>query len=282
MTLSDSIKGLVLALIVMSMFLYGYNYYRYSQTDPDFCSSCHQLKGAHADWLKSRHHDSLCQQCHQLGNVEQNLRLVSYVLTGKNPIGITHGRSRPWEECASCHMEQLAQGSYSPNKSYGHARHGDAQHLSCRECHSGKGHNFPASDVSCQKCHEGKSVHGLETAEFSCLKCHIFSQKSVEKFDRGRCVKCHKNVPAQGAMASLSCHYCHKPHKTEKPQPKTCTAECHKSESSFGQHGVHAKAGMGCMQCHRPHVWKSSPEEKRRLCGQCHTYKDPAVFKYNL
>ncbi|KAF0183127.1 MAG: hypothetical protein FD164_856 [Nitrospirae bacterium] len=282
MTLSDSIKGFILAVIVMGMFLYGFNYYRYSQTDPDFCSQCHQLKGAHADWLKSRHHDVLCQQCHQLGNIEQNVRLISYVLTGNNPIGVTHGRYRPWEECIKCHAEDMAQGSVSPSRAFGHARHVAMKQLACKECHSGTKHDFPSPQDTCEKCHQGKTVHGLESADFSCLKCHSFIKNPLPKFDRTRCTKCHVGIPSKGAMASLTCHYCHKPHKKEKPGSATCIAECHKSEASVGQHGVHWKKDIGCMRCHKPHSWRLTPERAKANCSACHAYRDPKMFKYIL
>lgn len=257
MTLSDSIKGFILAAIVMGLFLYGLNYYRYSQNDPDFCKTCHEVKGAHGDWLKSKHRDALCQECHQLGNVEQNIRLISYVMTGGDPVSITHGRTRPWQECIRCHEEETSQGATSPTKTFGHARHTKLQQIACKECHDGRKHNFPTSEAPCRQCHQDRNVHGLDPDKVSCLHCHAFAKKLLPKFDRTRCATCHPHLPAKGIMASLSCHYCHKPHKQEKPVSATCVAECHKNETTTGQHGAYWKSGISCMRCHKPHTWKA-------------------------
>jgi hypothetical protein len=259
MTLSDSIKGLILAVIVMGLFLYGLNYYRYSQNDPDFCKTCHEVKGAHGDWLKSKHRDTLCQQCHKLGNVEQNLRLISYVITGGNPISVTHGRLHPWTECASCHSDEIAQGTISPTKAYGHARHAGMQQIACNECHDGKSHNFTARPKTCAQCHEGKTVHGLDHVDAVCLQCHAFTQKRLPKFDRKTCTTCHSNIPNKGTMASVACHLCHKPHKKEKPTSTTCVVECHKNETVSGRHAKYWSNSTSCMKCHKPHTWKSHP-----------------------
>jgi hypothetical protein len=257
MTLTDSIKGFILAAIVMGLFLYGLNYYRYSQNDPDFCKTCHEVKDSHGDWIRSKHRDALCQQCHQLGNVEQNIRLISYVMTGGSPVGVTHGRIRPWEECANCHADDIAQGLSSPTKAYGHARHAGLQKLACKECHDGKQHNFPAASVTCTRCHENKTVHGLESTDITCLHCHAFTKKKLPKFDRTLCTKCHRNLHEKAHMSAVSCHFCHKPHKKEKPVSATCVAECHKNEAASGKHAEYWKSGTSCMSCHKPHTWKA-------------------------
>jgi len=280
MKLSDSVKGFIIAIIVISLFLYGYRYYRYTQDEPEFCGSCHMIKESYADWLNGKHRDTVCQQCHQLGNVEQNLRLLSYVMTGKNPIATSHGRIKPWEECKNCHMDTISQGSVTPSKSYGHAKHAVVKGIECKACHVSKTHNFPPNTSSCQQCHSNKGVHGISMEEFSCIKCHSFSRKPLPMLSTEKCFKCHSDIPRKGPMSGLSCHYCHKPHSTEKPDSGSCTAECHKTEATMGQHGVHAQQGIECMYCHKPHKWVLGGSVPSSLCKECHSPKDPKRFRY--
>jgi hypothetical protein len=257
MRISEGVKGLILAVVVIVMFLYGYRYYRYTQDDVDFCSSCHLVQEAQTNWQTGKHRDVLCQACHQLGNVEQNLRLISYIMTGKNPIAVTHGRLGPWLECRNCHSDTISQGSVSPTKAYGHAKHVAIKKIDCKTCHLPMVHDFPTRGTACQECHEGKEVHGMEVEGFSCLKCHSFSRSPLPMLSRDTCTGCHTGLPSKGSMSSLSCHYCHKPHKREKPSQQTCTVECHRSQATLGQHGMHVKQGIDCMHCHRPHSWSA-------------------------
>ncbi len=280
MNIGEHLKGLILAVIVIALFVYGYRYYRYTQNDPEFCETCHMVKEAYADWSKGKHRDVICQNCHQMGNLEQNVRLVSYIMTGKNPVSLTHGRMKPWQECSNCHMDDISQGSVSPTKSYGHAKHAVTKKIECKTCHSPHMHDFPANESPCDKCHPGKGVHGISMDKFSCLKCHSFSRKPLPMLSKNACVKCHVNFPKKGPMSGLSCHYCHKPHKQEKPTSATCTVECHKTEATIGQHGLHAKAGIECMHCHKRHSWTVSEAMKKALCSECHSYRDSRSFRY--
>lgn len=281
MKFGDHIKAFLAAIIVLSLFIYGYRYYRYTQDEPDFCSSCHSVKEAYADWRNGRHGDIVCQKCHQMGNLEQNMRLISFVMTGKNPISVAHGRSKPWEECTKCHTDDIAQGSVAPGKSYGHARHATNNNMPCKECHIPNLHNFPSNGDLCIPCHEDKGVHGVETAQFSCLKCHAFSKKPVPMIRREACLmKCHVNVPKKGPMSGLSCHYCHKPHKKEMPVSASCSVSCHRTEANMGQHGIHKKMDIECLHCHKAHGWSIPEQKKKAICGSCHPFRDPKLFKY--
>lgn len=280
MRFADHVKGFILAVIVISLFIYGYTYYRYTQDDPDFCASCHLVKGAHADWLNGKHRDVLCQKCHQLGNIEQNLRLMSYVITGKNPITVTHGRTTPWQECKNCHMDIISQGSVTPSKSYGHAKHYAVKKIDCKTCHIPTLHNFPPNEDACQKCHQDKGVHGISMEEFSCLKCHSFSRKPPSMVSKDKCIRCHSSIPKKGPMSGLFCHYCHKMHTRVKPTAITCTTGCHRTEAALGQHGLHTKRKIGCIYCHKSHTWTIGESKTRILCSECHSYRDPRAFRY--
>ena len=279
MVISDNLKGFILAIIVFALFLYGYRHYEYSQDDPDFCSSCHVIKDSFMDLQMGRHRDVICQKCHEIGIIEQNERLGTYLATGKNPVALAHGRVTPWQKCRTCHEEAISQGAVAPAKSYGHAKHVLDKKIECKICHAYAKHKFTPDESACLKCHADKEVHGLAMDDLSCLKCHRFSQREIALTQRTKCTICHTGLPEKGAMSTFSCHYCHKPHKKEKPGPASCTAECHRSQLSAGQHGTHAKNSIDCMVCHKPHAW-TVKEKARTLCRQCHAYKDPRSFVY--
>jgi len=279
MPISNNIKGFVLAILVFSLFLYGYRYYQYTQDDPDFCASCHAIQESFVDMQLGKHRDVICQKCHEIGIVEQNQRLGIYIATGKNPVALAHGRTTPWQKCGTCHGESLSQGAVTPTKSYGHAKHVLNLKMVCKACHTGVKHTFSPDESVCLKCHADKEVHGITVDDFSCLKCHRFSQREVAMTPKDKCTGCHAGMPQKGAMATFSCHYCHRPHKKDKPTSATCTAECHRSQLSVGQHGIHAKNSIDCMYCHRQHTW-TVKEKARSLCSQCHEYRDPRSFVY--
>lgn len=279
MTISNNLKGFVLAIIVFSLFLYGYRYYQYTQDDPDFCASCHVIQESYSDLQQGKHRDVICQKCHELGIIEQNQRLGTYIATGKNPVSLAHGRQTPWQKCETCHEEAVSQGAVTPTKSYGHAKHVLEKRIKCKVCHEVLKHKFQPDESSCLKCHADKEVHGITVDDFSCLKCHRFSKREISMTPKDKCTVCHTDMPSKGAMATFSCHYCHKPHKKDKPTYQTCTSECHRSQLSIGQHGLHSKNGMDCMDCHKAHTW-TVRENARNLCRQCHAYRDPRTFVY--
>ncbi|MFN3479240.1 MAG: NapC/NirT family cytochrome c [Thermodesulfovibrionales bacterium] len=279
----DHIKGFILALIALISVLgviVGYKYYRHTQEDPEFCMSCHIMKEAFIEWERGKHRDVVCQKCHHLSILEQNQLLVAYVVRGTNQkFSQTHGRKKPWELCKKCHMDEIAQGSRTLNKSYGHARHVFIQQIGCKICHKGTVHNFRPNEDACKKCHEDKGVHGVGMEAFSCLKCHSFAEKTPTMIPRDRCIVCHKGIPQKGVMSDLLCHQCHKPHGRIKPQSRDCLG-CHGNEATVGQHGFHMKKGLSCIDCHKAHSWIVSPSSAKILCTKCHSYKDPKRFIY--
>ncbi|MFO0752520.1 MAG: NapC/NirT family cytochrome c [Thermodesulfovibrionales bacterium] len=281
--LIEHIKGFVLAAFVLVAVLgalVGYRYHRYTQEDPEFCASCHLMSDAFREWQKGRHRDVVCQKCHKLSIFEKNQLLVAFVVKGKEPLAPTHGREKPWKACRECHMDNIAQGSLTMKKSYGHARHVFMQGMECKSCHKGTLHHFRPNEDSCRACHQERGVHGIGAEAFSCLKCHSFSEKAPAMVPKDVCIRCHTQVPRKGPMAALLCHQCHKPHGKINPTSASCVASCHSNETAVGQHGVHMNKGLDCMECHKPHLWVVGQERAKTLCSRCHPAKDPKLFIY--
>lgn len=279
----EHMKGFILAAFVIITVLgiiVGYRYYRYTQDNPQFCASCHLMRTAFTEWQKGAHRDVVCQRCHQLTMLEQNQLLVAYVVKSNKAFSQTHGREKPWQACRKCHMDNISQGSVTMKKSYGHARHVFMRGIECNTCHKSALHDFHPNENACQNCHKDKGVHGIGMEAFSCLKCHSFSEKTPSMVPKDRCVRCHKNIPEKGPMASLLCHQCHKPHGNIIPASSTCIKECHSNETAVGQHKLHMDKGLDCMYCHKPHTWIVGKGMARRICSKCHGYKDPMLFIY--
>ncbi len=283
LSIIEHVKGFLLASIVivsLAGIIVGYRYYRHTQDEPEFCTSCHLMKEPFREWRKSQHSHIICQKCHQLTIIEQNQLLMAFVAGGDAPFSQTHGRLKPWLACKKCHMDEISQGSIVLTKSYGHAMHVFMQRIDCKVCHKGTVHDFHPNEDSCRGCHADKGVHGIGMEAFSCLKCHIFTDKTPSMIPRDRCVQCHKNIPAKGAMSGLLCHQCHKPHEKIRPTSSTCIKECHRNEASVGQHGLHMQKGLDCLYCHKPHSWVVGGASAKALCSKCHSFKDPMLFIY--
>ncbi|HAS54004.1 MAG: hypothetical protein A2X56_13230 [Nitrospirae bacterium GWC2_57_13] len=252
MMLVISVLGIVLAV----------RYYDYIQKNPDFCSSCHLMEEAHRAWKLSGHSHIVCQDCHQLGLIEQNRLLVKFVFTTDRRTPEPHGLETPWKLCTKCHWDEAAQGSITVNKSIGHARHIFMEKMACLDCHSRTVHAFRPDETACIRCHEGYKIHGIGKEGATCLVCHPFSANQ-EGFipDREKCLSCHRKsaravFSEKAPMARLNCYECHTPHdKCAKPGNKDCL-RCHTREV-LSRKAVHQKEGR-CTGCHKAHIWIGS------------------------
>ena len=254
--------ALLLAISVLGIVL-AVRYYNYIQKNPEFCNSCHLMEEAYTAWKLSGHRTIVCQQCHQLGLIEQNRLLVKFIFTTNRKTPEPHGNQTPWKTCTRCHWGDAAQGSelVNVNKSTGHARHVFTVKLVCKVCHSRKVHAFRPDADACLRCHKGWKVHGVGMENISCLRCHAFSPKKREAFipDRERCLSCHRkpgrtSFPDKVPMARLNCYECHKPHAKIKPTDEDCL-RCHTREV-LAQKKVHGTSRQ-CTSCHLPHRWSA-------------------------
>lgn len=256
------IVSLLLIISVLGIVL-AVRYYNYIQKNPQFCNSCHLMEDAYTAWKLSGHRNIVCQNCHQLGIIEQNRLLVKFVFTSGRKTPEPHGNETPWKTCTTCHWYDAAQGALTVNKSTGHARHVFMEKLSCKDCHSRTVHTFRPENDSCLRCHRNWKIHGMgmerEMGGISCLRCHAFSPKKMEPFipDRQMCLSCHRksartSFPDRVPMARLNCYECHKPHTRMKPGNDDCL-RCHTQEV-LDLKPVH-ETTKPCMSCHVPHRW---------------------------
>jgi len=271
----------LLFIISVAGLVVGLKYSRYIQKDPEYCNSCHLMQDTYNDWKNSDHKTVNCQECHQLGVIEQNMLQLKLVLYGNKKSETEHARAKPWETCASCHWEQQKQGQAAPGESHGHYRH---HFVECFNCHPFEYHDFPFKEGSCSKCHPGKEVHGAGMEGLACEDCHIFSQREGTEKNRviptrERCKACHETAgerefPPDAPMASLECFACHNPHEQIKPDEKVCVG-CHEADLTGRGHRIHAK--NACKDCHTAHKWKAG--DIKDLCGGCHAPKPMDVFR---
>jgi len=259
----------------------GFKYYKYTQENPQFCSSCHLMQEAFKSWQISSHKQLPCQICHKMNIFEQNKLLVAFVVNPKGKISQKHGKISPWTVCKDCHMYDISQGSITLKNSYGHARHVFMQGIGCDKCHVGDLHAFSVTRNACQECHKDKLIHGMGMEGLNCINCHSFAESTPKMISRERCLRCHKDNPKSAPMSELNCFDCHKPHGKIKMESDDCLGRCHGNESKVGQHGIHLnKAKLTCFDCHKAHTWVVGKKEALGLCDRCHKIKDPVSFIY--
>lgn len=170
---------------------------------------------------------------------------------------------------------QLAR--YTP----GHVAHlglkGEKQ-LQCTNCHAlgDGGFSLPGTEV-CATCHEAQSEqhHPLnEKQKMSCFTCHPFTAAVGQRFEKWRCLDCHRE-PMEGKpgieVHAQQCVACHRPHL----EPFTQAADCRTCHDVEVKHGFKASTMAGtCMACH-PHHTKAAVASQQ--CLTCHaTSKVPA------
>ncbi|HTF99301.1 MAG TPA: cytochrome c3 family protein [Nitrospirota bacterium] len=252
------VVALMLVISVLGIILAD-RYYNYIQKNPEFCSSCHLMGDAYKAWKLSGHRTIVCQNCHQLGMIEQNRLLVKFVFTTNRKTPEPHGNETPWKACTKCHWDEAKQGAISVNKSIGHARHVFTEKVACKQCHLSTVHSFKPDKTACLRCHKDWKIHGVGMQDLSCLRCHAFSPRKEETFipDRKLCLSCHKTsarttFPENAPMARLNCYECHRPHKNIKTSDSDCL-RCH-SRYVLAEQPVHAST-QHCRTCHRPHRW---------------------------
>lgn len=253
---------LISLLLVISVLgiVVSIRYYNYIQKNPEFCSSCHFMGEAYTAWKLSGHNIIMCQECHQLGLLDQNRLLLKFVFTTGKKVIEPHGAVTPWKTCMKCHWDNAAQGTLSVNRSMGHAGHIFMEKLSCVDCHSRSVHSFKPDDHACSRCHEGKEIHGVGKDKTTCLMCHPFSPKKQGNpiLSHEMCLTCHRKskklvFAGNAPMSRLNCYECHKPHNCiDKPINRDCL-RCHTSEV-LARSAVH-RSGKRCTNCHAAHRW---------------------------
>lgn len=163
---------------------------------------------------------------------------------------------------------QLAR--YTP----GHVAHlslkGEDQ-LQCSRCHTlgDGGFSLPGPEL-CATCHEEQSHqhHPLnEQQQMSCFTCHPFTAKVGQRFEKWRCLDCHR-TPVEDKPAievhTQQCAACHRPHS----EPFTQAADCHACHDVDVKHGFKGETmAETCMACH-PHHTRAA--EASQQCLTCH------------
>lgn len=146
-----------------------------------------------------------------------------------------------------------------------------AQQLRCTSCHTlaDGGLSSPGPEL-CATCHETQSAqhHPLnQSLQMSCFTCHPFTAKAGERFEKWRCLDCHRDSieGKQGIVVHAEqCSACHRPHLEPFTQAANCT-ECHDVEV---KHGFKASTMAGtCMACHPQHT---KAVVASRQCLGCH------------
>ncbi len=302
------LKGKIIIAVLLLAILGGVGYasfrfYDFTQTNPNFCVSCHLMKPAFEAWEASVHQQINCHECHHLAVDEMNQLLISFVFHRPTEVPDRHGKIIvPWKYCLQCHWESNEEYSDAPqiNKSRLHAKHYFMEQIECSKCHGYITHEFVPEARFCIKCHQGKVVHGMGMKEIACLNCHTDRTPDLRP-GRNKCLFCHgderiREMLAEGdtldvthykppketvekaikidvpkdAPMQFQCYLCHKPHEDARPDWGNCLS-CHRNILEVGKHGMHIEYfGAKCEDCHRPHSWTVTEARAKVVCVKCH------------
>ncbi|MFC1769793.1 cytochrome c3 family protein [Nitrospirota bacterium] len=291
----------------------GYGVFNYTQTNPNFCVSCHLMQDAFDAWDKSAHKDVNCHDCHHLAIPELNALMVSFIFHRPEEVPSRHGKVIvPWKYCIKCHWETKEGFEEAPpiNRSSIHSKHYFTEQFECSKCHGYLLHEFVPEPRYCTECHGEKSVHGAGMEGFACLSCHSDESKDLRP-QRANCLTCHGTPDDTAAMLSeesgipegknyrpteeqiaaatkiniskdapmqFDCYQCHKPHEQVRPDWGNCI-DCHRNVLKVGKHKLHIESmGMECSSCHKPHSWTVTKAQAKQDCVACHSYKSPESF----
>jgi len=236
---------------------------RYTEENPQFCQSCHEVAPEVAAWLESEHRDLFCQDCHH-PTMEEGLEILWVYTMGEMP-DIQHAKVSV-NSCESCHASHDDRWSEVVN-STGHRTHATEEGLACTECHGQQMHfGQPARDV-CLNCHEGQDA-GTAHEPSHCLACHNYlsTEESELLPSLEDCMRCHDEedrpilLPPTAPM-HFDCSGCHEPHANDRIAG--CD-DCHRPSEIGGLHKHNDH--QVCADCHEPHGWVSQD----RHCLDCH------------
>ncbi|MEW6189118.1 MAG: NapC/NirT family cytochrome c [Actinomycetota bacterium] len=227
---------LVIILVLLASAMY------YSSL-PNFCRSCHTMKGEYYAWKESPHKKVNCLSCHQqpgvLGLCMEKTRMTSMIISQlrrsyKEPITAMVRD----ESCLSCHSDITQEKKIRYTIRVSHKEILDSGYK-CTNCHNTIAHGkmvpngkFPAME-RCVLCHNDKR------ASSNCRLCHIE--------DIGKNPREEVDFPKVHLEEPTSCRGCH--------PIETCN-QCH-----------------GLEMPHPPNWEKKHPREgfvNKKLCWKCH------------
>jgi len=307
-------KAISAIRILMSVFGAGFTAfttYNFTQNNPAFCNQCHIMNEAYIAWQKSEHSRINCHECHHLSIQDLNALMVSAFIRRTEKVPVRYGKIIvPWKYCIECHWEENKEypDAKKINDSNLHAKHYFMQKIECAKCHGYRVHKFSLEERYCLECHKGKEVHGKGMVELPCLNCHTDRTPTLLP-GPNKCLFCHGDESVreqllqegtldvshfqpseetikkavkidrpENAPMRFFCYQCHKPHAKVRPDYGTCLS-CHSQIVNVGKHKLHIQTvGLECTNCHKPHSWRVNITEAKKVCTQCHGYKDPMTF----
>lgn len=132
-------------------------------SQPNFCTSCHEISPYVKSWKTSIHSHVNCLKCHAepgaIGKYKRKIYSVKEIvghIQGKAPGGVP--TQIPNKNClqAGCHMETKLLES----EKFNHKFHLANKDVNCIHCHRGVGHSQTKANTKLKETHK------------VCLKCH--------------------------------------------------------------------------------------------------------------
>lgn len=235
-----------------------------TSSNPNFCGTCHDMKGYYANWKNSAHARAnvACSACHYdpglRGYMRAKIKGTAELVTtltatqGYKPIAHVNNVNCLTSGCHS--LKKLQQpirvaGTYT----FSHGTHlgplARGPELRCTSCHSdtGTATHFALDTNTCITCHFKAASPPHPIGKATCVTCHGLAtgafdhQAAGVTADDASCVTCHQNVAAGSArVEERSCRHCHEQPSAELM--RTAAADIHKAHVT--------NQGIGCDWCH--------------------------------
>ena len=233
-------------------------------SDPEFCSSCHNMKPYYESWETSSHNEVNCIKCHSDPGLVPYLKtkvngLVEVAIYLSGNLATNYQSEVSDASCLreGCHsQEKLKEETLDFEKgiSFEHKTHLDTLkddfRLRCTSCHSQivQDEHISVASSTCFSCHFKKEEPNEGIAE--CTLCHSALAEMTEvKFNHEPivkagmdCLNCHKEpVKGEGEVDQEKCLFCHsEPSRLDRIEETPFLHLKHTSENK-----------VECFQCHR-------------------------------
>ncbi len=293
--------GVFSAISLVVAGVVGYVAYDYTQNDPKFCITCHDVMiESYEKWEKSEHAEVNCHACHHL-SPEEAINYGIHLMRGlpdkvpprpegKIIVPSTYCMKCHWEEEKKEHAEDL-QVKDILDKDITHIVIQVGQKVRTFLAKPGpEGNNVASSrfhaihyfneQTECMICHGHKELHVFTAAPEDCLDCHENQQEKAHtaKEVELECLNCHTDRTTNLNPDREKCLFCHGEDDVLKQHlvnAGTIDVKYHQPSEEIVANApkIHLPDSapmqqFNCDTCHQPHQEEAAASKD--TCISCH------------
>ncbi len=218
--LSWGIIGGILVVFLVAFSGFGYVAYNYTQLNPKFCITCHDIMiESYETWQVNEHAELNCHSCHYFTpEYAINFPLSAMKsMPAKIPDRPKDKIVVPDKYCMSCHWDgkkqhgdagewaywifpkpHISEDANKVTDSRFHALHYFMGPTACVTCHGQKRLHVATSEPDdCFDCHQDKAeaIHTADMADLACFNCHTDQTADLNP-NQEKCLSCHSEDTA--------------------------------------------------------------------------------------